>query len=60
MRKKKSVLLAGCNVFGILIITGSVQVVFSPYMFLRIVMLLSVVGCSIGIGAFIRELCIKT
>ncbi|MFE8699874.1 hypothetical protein ACFYKX_04475 [Cytobacillus sp. FJAT-54145] len=57
MKKKssKQPLVVGCVLLGLLIILGSLQVVFSPHTFVRVVMLISVIGCSAGLGAFIRE-----
>ncbi|MFJ5621508.1 hypothetical protein ACIQD3_02000 [Peribacillus loiseleuriae] len=58
MKKKKTVkqqLIYGFILFGMIIITGSLQVIFSPFTFVRGAMLLSVIGCSMGVGAFIRE-----
>jgi hypothetical protein len=55
-KKDKQQLLIGCVLLGILIILGSLQVVFSPFIFVRGVSLIAVIGCSMGAGAFIREL----
>ncbi|MBM7603061.1 putative membrane-anchored protein [Metabacillus crassostreae] len=49
-------LITGCFFFGFFIILGSLQVVFSPFTFVRGMSLLAVIGCSAGVGAFIREL----
>ncbi|KMY51492.1 hypothetical protein [Peribacillus loiseleuriae] len=59
MNKNKTVkqhLITGCILLGILIIMGSIQVVFSPLTFVRSIMLIAVIGCSAGVGSFIREL----
>ncbi|WP_391203445.1 hypothetical protein [Psychrobacillus sp. L4] len=58
MKKKRSVkqqLVTGCILLGMLVVLGSLQVVFSPYTFVRGVMIIAVIGCSAGIGAYIRE-----
>ncbi|WML45447.1 hypothetical protein [Neobacillus sp. PS3-40] len=55
-KKIKQQLIMGCVLFGILVILGSLQVVFSPFIFVRGVSLLVVIGCSTGVGTFIREL----
>jgi hypothetical protein len=55
-KKVKQQLVTGCILFIILIISGSTQIVFSPYSFVRNLSLIAVIGCSIGLGAFIREL----
>ncbi|WP_042346828.1 hypothetical protein [Bacillus massiliigorillae] len=52
-------LVLGCVLFGILIISGSLQVIFSPFVIVRALMLFSVIVCSIGLGAFIRELFVQ-
>ncbi|MFD2446874.1 hypothetical protein ACFSO7_23315 [Bacillus sp. CGMCC 1.16607] len=52
----KQQLISGFILLGILIITGSLQVVFSPFPFVRGIMLIAVIGCSMAIGAFVREL----
>jgi hypothetical protein len=49
-------LVIGSILLGILILLGSLQVVFSQFTFVRGVSLIAVIGCSIGLGAFIREL----
>jgi uncharacterized membrane-anchored protein len=62
MRKKRTVkqqLVIGCIFLGMLVVLGSLQVVFSPYTFVRGVMIISVIACSAGIGAFIREFFIQ-
>lgn len=58
MKKKKTVkhIVTGCILLGMLIILGSLQVIFSPYTFDRGVMVIAVTGCSVGVGAFKREL----
>lgn len=58
MKNKRTVkqqLVIGCILLGMLVVLGSLQVVFSPYPFVRGVMIISVIGCSAGIGAYIRE-----
>jgi uncharacterized membrane-anchored protein len=52
----KKQLIMGCVFLGFFIILGSLQVVFSPFTFVRGISLLAVIGCSAGVGAFIREL----
>jgi hypothetical protein len=54
--RTKQLIIIGCLLFGILILIGSFQVIFSPYTFIRVVSLIPVIGLSVGIGAFIREL----
>ncbi|MFF2755284.1 hypothetical protein ACFVR1_16210 [Psychrobacillus sp. NPDC058041] len=59
MKKKRTVkqqLVIGCISLGVLVVLGSLQVVFSPYTFVRGVMIISVIACSAGIGAYIREI----
>ncbi|WP_227940216.1 hypothetical protein [Alkalihalobacillus deserti] len=53
--KVKKQLIMGCVLLGIFIITGSIQAIFSPFTFVRGISLLSVIACSAGVGAFIRE-----
>ncbi|MEI5908632.1 hypothetical protein WAK64_16410 [Bacillus spongiae] len=52
----KQQLILGCVLFGLIIILNSLQVVFSPFSFVRGINLIVVISCSIGVGAFIREL----
>ncbi|WP_449539735.1 hypothetical protein [Ferdinandcohnia sp. Marseille-Q9671] len=54
-KKVKKQLIIGFFMFGISIITGSLQVIFSPFNFVRVVNLLVVIGSSLCIGAFVRE-----
>jgi len=42
--------------FGIMIVTSSMQVVLSPYPFIRLINVLVIIFLSGAIGAFIREL----
>ncbi|SDM64487.1 hypothetical protein [Bacillus sp. OK048] len=55
-KKVKKQLIMGCILFGISIISGSLQIVFSPFNFVRVVSLIVVIGSSLCVGAFIREL----
>ncbi|MFC4323245.1 hypothetical protein [Litchfieldia salsa] len=54
--KVKKQLIIGIILFGISLISGSIQVIFSPYKFVRVVSLFVVIGSSLSLGAFIREL----
>ncbi|MFS0865681.1 hypothetical protein [Fredinandcohnia sp. 179-A 10B2 NHS] len=45
----------GFVLFEILLISGSIQVIFSPYNFVRVLSLFVVIGSSLSLGAFIRE-----
>ncbi|MBM7661053.1 5,10-methylene-tetrahydrofolate dehydrogenase/methenyl tetrahydrofolate cyclohydrolase [Bacillus mesophilus] len=56
LTKLKKQLYMGCTLLGILTVLGSIQTIFSPYPFVRGVSSMVVIGCSICIGAFIREL----
>ncbi|MEK5442379.1 MULTISPECIES: hypothetical protein [unclassified Fredinandcohnia] len=54
--KVKKQLIMGFILFGVLLISGSIQVIFSPFNFVRSVSLFVVIGSSLSLGAFIREL----
>lgn len=54
--KVKTQLIIGCISLVILIILGSIQVVFSPISFVRGGSLIGIIICSACIGAFIREM----
>ncbi len=41
--------------FGFIVITQSLQVIYTPYLFVRVVNLVGVIFLSSVIGAFIRE-----
>ncbi|MDR4886010.1 hypothetical protein RGU12_00430 [Fredinandcohnia sp. QZ13] len=59
--KVKKQLKMGFILFGVFLISGSIQVIFTPYNFVRVVSLFLVIGSSLSLGAFIREiLIIKT
>ncbi|WP_099364204.1 hypothetical protein [Fredinandcohnia onubensis] len=51
----KKQLIMGFILFGILIISGSIQIIFSPFNFVRVVGLFIVILSSLSLGAFIRE-----
>lgn len=55
-QKEKKKLIMFCILYGIIIILSSLQIIFSPLQFVRVVSLIGVIGLSIGVGAFIREL----
>lgn len=55
-KKIKRQLLIGFIMFGIFLISGSIQVIHYPYLFVRVVSLFVVIGSSLVLGAFIREL----
>ncbi|MFA9559459.1 hypothetical protein ACERII_19295 [Evansella sp. AB-rgal1] len=46
--KVKKQLIIGCALFGTLILLGSLQVVFSPFAFVRGISLITVISCSAG------------
>lgn len=52
----KRQLVIGSILLSILTILGSIQVVISPFRFIRGVAIIAVIWCSAGIGAFVREL----
>jgi uncharacterized membrane protein YcjF (UPF0283 family) len=54
--KSRKQIVFGCILFGTLIVTGSIQIIFTPFSYVKSVMLLAVIACSMGLGAFIREL----
>ena len=54
--KVKRQLIIGCIILGIFIISGSIQVIFSPFSFVRGGSVIGIIICSASIGAFIREL----
>ncbi|MCC3357059.1 hypothetical protein [Bacillus sp. REN16] len=54
-KKVKKQLIIGCFLFGLSIISGSIQVIVSPYNFVRVVSLIAVIAASLSVGAFIRE-----
>jgi len=39
-----------------MVISGSIQIILSPFPFVRGISVLTVIGCSATIGAFIREM----
>ncbi|KAA0941073.1 hypothetical protein FQ087_21610 [Sporosarcina sp. ANT_H38] len=43
-------------IFGLIVIIQSVQVIYTPHTFVRVVNLLSTIFVSGAIGAFIREI----
>jgi len=43
-------------IFGIFVIIQSIQVIYSPHTFVRVINLLTLIFLSSAIGAFIREL----
>ncbi len=51
----KRQLIIGYIAFSIFILSGSIQIIFSPFSFVRVINLLVVIFCSAAIGAFIRE-----
>ncbi|MGM9944877.1 MAG: hypothetical protein ACI33M_08040 [Lysinibacillus sp.] len=53
---EKKQLIMFCILFGIIIILSSLQVIFSTLQFVRVVSLIGVIGTSIVVGAFIREI----
>lgn len=55
-QKEKKKLIMFCILYGIIIILSSLQIIFSPLQFVRVVSLIGVIGLSIVVGAFIREL----
>jgi len=54
--KAKRQLLIFCFSFGLMVISGSIQIILSPFPFVRGISVLTVIGCSATIGAFIREM----
>lgn len=42
--------------FGLFVISQSVQVIYTPYTFVRVVNLIAIILLSSAIGAFIREI----
>ncbi len=54
--KVKRQLIIGCIPLGIFIISGSIQVIFSPFSFVRIVSVIGIIISSACIGAAIRGL----
>ncbi len=54
--KKRKQLIIGCILFGVIVLLASVQVLLTPFLFVRSLAILTVICCSAGIGAFIREL----
>lgn len=55
MEGVKKQLITGYIVFGFSIISGSLQVIISPFTFVRVLSLIVVIGSSLCVGAFIRE-----
>lgn len=55
-KKAKQQLVLGCILLGILVVLGGIQAVFSSFIVVRLLAIMAVVGCSAGVGAFIREL----
>lgn len=51
----KKQLIMGFILFGIFIILGSIQIIFSPFNFVRVIWLFIVILSSLSLGAFIRE-----
>ncbi|MEH7225908.1 hypothetical protein V7112_19015 [Bacillus sp. JJ1566] len=54
-KKVKKQLKMGFILFGILLISGSLQIISTPFHFVRVVSLIVVIGSSLSLGAFIRE-----
>ena len=43
-------------IFGSLVIVQSLQVIYAPYLFIRVINLIAIIFLSAAIGAFIREI----
>ena len=55
-KKEKKQLIFWCISFGIMIVLGSLQVLFSPYTFVRVLTLIGIIVQALSVGAFLREL----
>ncbi|MDG5471287.1 hypothetical protein P6709_05970 [Jeotgalibacillus sp. ET6] len=54
-KKVKKQLILGFVLFGISIISGSFQIIFSSFNFVKVLSLVVVIGSSVCVGALIRE-----
>lgn len=48
-------LIIQCVLFGSMIILSSIQAIFSPYIFIRSISIITIIVLSTSVGAFIRE-----
>jgi hypothetical protein len=55
-KSSKSQLIFGITSFTFILMLSAITIVGTPYTFVRILTLLSVITCAGGIGAFVREL----
>ncbi|WP_110113069.1 hypothetical protein [Bacillus sp. CGMCC 1.16541] len=51
-------LITSCVIFSLIVISNSFVVLFSPFMFVKVLTLIGIIVPSIVIGTFVREILI--
>ena len=59
MKKVQKQIITGTVLFTAIIITSSLQAIFSPFLFVRLLNTIVIILTAAGLGAFIREFFIQ-
>ncbi|WOV82993.1 hypothetical protein PGH26_08550 [Sporosarcina jeotgali] len=59
MKKVQKQIITGAGLFTAIILTSSVQAIFSPFLFVRLLNTIVIILTATGLGAFIREFFIQ-